>query len=130
VSSFAVEVTGLDKLVATFGRMRHGALPAVDAVVARGAGNIQRGARRRVAGLAHAPAYPASITFDLFHTPFTSQAEIGPDKDLRQGALGNILNFGTVKNAPVPHLFPAAEEEAPLFERAIADAAVAQWNRL
>jgi hypothetical protein len=129
VSDFDVTVTGLDELEATFGRVQAGALPMVDAIVSKGALNVKGDAKRRISGLAHAPAYPASIGYDLYHTPFTSSARIGPDKAKRQGPLGNILEYGTVKNAPIPHLTPALDAEAPKFERAIADAAAKLWDQ-
>lgn len=126
--SDGVTVTGLHELQATFGKVLAGTLPAVDAVVAKAAVTVKKDAAKRASGLAHAPSYPRSITYDQFHTPFTSQAEIGPDKDRRQGALGNILEFGTLKNAPVPHLIPAADAEAPRFEAAIAKAHDVMWD--
>jgi hypothetical protein len=92
-------------------------------VVAKGALNIKNDARRRVSGLAHAPAYPSSITYDTEQTANGATAEIGPDKSKRQGSLGNILEYGTVKNAPIPHMAPAAEREKPKFEKAMEAAA-------
>jgi hypothetical protein len=93
-------------------------------VVAKGALNIKTDARRRISGLAHAPAYPFSITYDSHETATGAWAEIGPDKDRRQGALGNILEYGTRKNPPHPHMLPAAEAETPRFAKAMEDAAV------
>lgn len=124
-----VIVTGLTELIATFGKVRVGLLPAVDAVVEKAAVNVKTDAARRVSGLAHAPAYPASITYDLFHTPFTSRATIGPDKDKRQGALGNLLEYGSVKNAPIPHMHPAADAEEPRFVAALGQAEASMWDR-
>ena len=46
-------------------------------------------------------------------------ADIGPDKSKPQGALGNILEYGTVNNAPFAHLGPALDREAPGFTKAI-----------
>lgn len=92
-------------------------------VVAKGALNIKRDAQRRVTGLAHAPAYPRSITYDSHETLHGGWAEIGPDKDRRQGALGNIIEYGTVKNPPRPHMAPAAAAEQPRFEKAMQDLA-------
>jgi hypothetical protein len=102
-----------------------GVIPAeAGKVVTKGAVNIKTGARRRAAGLAHAPAYPHAITFDTVTvTPAAVWTEIGPDKGKRQGALGNILEHGTIKNAPIPHMRPAADEEQPRFERAMEDLA-------
>ena len=91
----------------------------VRAALAVSAFDIKRRARARVDGLAHAPAYPASIDFEVGRTLLGMQAEIGPDKGKRQGALGNILEYGTRNNAPIPHLGPALQAEIPGFVRAI-----------
>lgn len=93
-------------------------------VVAKGALNIKRGARERVAGLKHAPAYPRSIGYNKLTLPSGPAAEIGPDKERTQGALGNILEYGTENNAPIPHMIPAAEDELPRFTRAMEGIAV------
>lgn len=102
------------------------AVAMVDAVkvVTKAAVNVKADARQRVSGLAHAPAYPYSIGFDAVrNTSLFATTVVGPDKGKRQGALGNILEYGTVKNAPVPHLGPAAETEEPRFLKAMNDLA-------
>lgn len=68
---------------------------------------IKDQAKKGAGGIGHAPYYPNSITYDLHDNGDEISAEIGPDKSLTQGALGNILEFGTSKNAPIPHLGPA-----------------------
>jgi|SRR5689334_23757768 len=93
-------------------------------VLGKGALNIKTDARRRISGHPHAPAYPYAITYDTHETATGSWAEIGPDKDKRQGALGNILEFGTVKNPPIPHMRPAADAEEPKFAAAMQALAV------
>lgn len=90
-------------------------------VLSKGALNIKNGARQRVSGLRHAPAYPSSITYDVGHDLRGPFAVIGPDKIRHQGALGNLIEYGSVNNAPRPHLGPALEDEAPRFERAVAE---------
>lgn len=100
------------------------AVPDAAAVVGKGALNIKKDAARRVTGLKHAPAYPRSITYDLYTSLTGPAAEVGPDKNKRQGALGNILEYGTTKNAPIPHLGPAADAEEPRFAKALEDLAV------
>lgn len=90
-------------------------------VVQKGALNIKTDARRRVSGLRHAPAYPNTITYDTQASATGASAEIGPDKGKRQGALGNLLEYGSVNNAPTPHMAPAADAELPKFERAMED---------
>lgn len=100
------------------------ALAQVRAVVAKGALNIKNDAAARASGIAHAPAYPRSITYDMHFSLSGPSAEIGPDKSRRQGALGNILEYGTSKNAPRPHMGPAANAEEPKFAKALEDLAV------
>lgn len=90
-------------------------------VVAKGALNIKSSARSRISGHPHAPAYPSSITYDMRQGFRGAEAEIGPDKERRQGALGNVLEYGTTNNAPLPHIRPAADEELPRFEQAMTD---------
>lgn len=85
---------------------------------------IKADARRRISGHPSAPAYPQAITYETHETPMGGWAEIGPDKEKRQGALGNILEHGTVKNAPIPHMRPAADTEEPKFVKAMEALAV------
>lgn len=89
-------------------------------VVVKAAVNVKKDAAQRASGLAHAPAYPRSIGFDDVRISRTAATtDVGPDKRKRQGALGNIIEYGTRKNAPIPHLGPAAEAEEPRFVRAM-----------
>jgi hypothetical protein len=52
----------------------------------------------------HAPAFPYSITYDIKGgnglRGSQIDAEIGPDKGRAQGALGNLIEFGSVHNPP------------------------------
>lgn len=116
-----IEHGDVDRWVAQMDRAASDAPAEAAKVVERGAVNIKKDARNRVTGLAHAPAYPRSITYDTWQGLRGPMAEIGPDKTRRQGALGNILEHGTLNNAPVPHMLPAAQAEAPRFERALED---------
>lgn len=98
--------------------------------VKKAAVNIKADARRRVSGLPHIPAYPRSITFDdVTVTRIFARTEVGPDKDKRQGALGNILEYGSPKRPPIPHLGPAAEAEEPRFAKAMDELAVKALTR-
>lgn len=89
--------------------------------VFKGAMQIKEDWRKRWSGHPHIPRLPAAVTFDIGELGFKVEAEIGPDKDRPQGALGNIIEFGTPKNAPIPGGLPALEAEVPRFEKAIAD---------
>lgn len=117
--SIRIEHGDLDRLVADLDKVVSKAPGEAAKVVEKGALNIKNGARRRVGRPAHAPAYPNSITYDTRTAATGSEAEIGPDKGKRQGALGNLLEYGSINNAPIPHIRPAADEELPKFEKAM-----------
>ena len=103
----------LDRLIIDLGKAPAKAAVGMRAVIKKGAANVKADAQRRATGIGHAPDYPKSISFDLRSHLDGLEAIIGPDKDLRQGALGNILEYGTSKNEPRPHLGPALERETP-----------------
>lgn len=116
--SKVVSFTGteqLDELAASLKKAVELAPAATRLVVQKGALNIKTDARRRVSGHKYLPAYPNSITYDTTETLFGASAEIGPDKSRPQGPLGNIIEFGGTRKAPLPHLMPAAEAEEPRF---------------
>lgn len=88
-------------------------------VVSKGALNIKTDAARRITGLKHARRYPASIDYDLYVTGRGAIADVGANKDKPQGALGNLLEYGSPTSAPHPHIRPAADAEMPKFEAAM-----------
>ncbi len=109
-------VTSLDKATSL-------ALPETTAVVKRGANNIKRDAAERWSGLSHAPALGRAVNYDVWVDWRGPRAEIGPDKNRRQGSLGNLLEYGSIHNAPRPAMAPALAAEEPKFERALGDLA-------
>lgn len=92
------------------------------ALMAKGMVNIKKDWQQSASGLAHAPAYPASITYDITTTPVLISGECGPDKNRRQGALGNLIEFGSVHNPPHLDGARALAAEEPRFYTAAADA--------
>ncbi len=90
-------------------------------VAQKGALNVKTDWRRHWSGLAHAPALPLSITYDTSVHGMTVGAEIGPEHDRRQAPLANLLEYGSIKNPPIPGGAPALEAERPRFEKALAD---------
>lgn len=91
-------------------------------VVAKGALNIKRDLQADAQGHPHFPAFPASISYETKALRNEISAEIGPDKDKRQGALGNILYFGTSKNPAVLDINGPLDREEPRLVKAIEDA--------
>lgn len=96
------------------------ALGRIVPVVSKAGFNVMSAARDSAAGLAHAPHYPRSITYDIDITGGTIGAEIGPDKDLPQGALGNLIEYGSANNAPHHDLNNGLTIEIPRFMEQVA----------
>lgn len=84
-------------------------------VVEKGALNVKNGMKADAHNSGHYRYFASSITYDRDGL----EAEIGPDKGRTQGALGNILYFGTSNNAPVLDINGPLNREAPEFERQI-----------
>lgn len=123
----ASSIAGLDDLIRTCDQFLAG--QEVDKVVERGALNIKNDWRRRWGGLTHAPALPYAVTYDVTREPGgVICGEIGPDKTKRQGALGNIIEFGSPTSAPHPGGAPALDTEEPRFLAQVEQAVVRQLN--
>ena len=110
-----VDMAQVKALAAELGGVGARVRPAVKAVITKGALNIKNAARDAIlADTRHVfvKQYPYSITYDVsVGAGAMVTAEIGPDKDKPQGALGNLLEYGSSKNAPIPHLNPAFDAE-------------------
>jgi hypothetical protein len=99
------------------------------AVVEHGAVNVKTGWRDNAEQTSgrHARLYPSSISYDLGIGAALAghvEATIGPDKSKPQGPLGNLLEFGSVNNAPTNDGGRALADEAPKFEAALSAAAL------
>jgi hypothetical protein len=104
-----VTVTGLNVVVTSFegspARLAANLRKAVQVTCSK----VKSDARQRISGRRYLPRYPYSITYDVRVRPEGVEGEVGPDKSLPQGPLGNIIEYGTSKNAPIPHLGPALD---------------------
>lgn len=115
-----VNALGLDVLAASLARAEAQAPLAAHAAVEASAREVQRSWRQRWGGIRPA-SLAASITYDISRGPGTAKAEIGPDKSLPAGALGNLIEFGSTHNGPIPGGLPAAEAQEPKFERSLGE---------
>ena len=115
-----IEVQGLTALISDLAVAPEKLRAGVRATVQKAALDIKDDAKEIVTAATpkgYARAYPSSITYDTQQTATGgTSAEIGPDKGKRQGALGNLIEFGSANNAPIPHLGPALEHEIPNLE--------------
>ena len=93
------------------------AVPALGVLVERTAVAVRDDLRRGARGHKRFRSFPSSITYDVRGLT----AEIGPDKQKRQGPLGNLLYFGTAKTGPVlEHPSAALARAVPALEAALA----------
>lgn len=93
-------------------------------VVGRGCLSIKKDAQRTIRANSprgYLPHYPRSITYEVTARAADITGEVGPDRGKLQGGLGRIIEFGTIHNAPIPHLIPAVDAETPTFERHVAE---------
>lgn len=121
----------LYQLAVAFERNIPEAETQMTAIVTRGALNVKNGWRDNAIATSgkHARAYPYSISYDVTPIPGGAQAEIGPDKGKKQGALGNLLEYGSSKNRPHNDGGRALLAEAPRFAAQVA-ALTARLGRL
>ena len=99
--------------------------------------SIRDTARENASGMAHAPQFPYSITYDFVgdthgggalgafiggRGAYDLELEVGPDKERPQGALGNLFEYGSVNNAPMGIMHGALQANEPELERGISAA--------
>lgn len=117
------DVSEVNQLAADLGKIPGRMVPPMIAAVTKSANSVRDGMRADARGHSHFPHFPNSITADVKVRPGQIEGEVGPDKSLTQGALGNILYFGTSKNGPVLNINGPLDAEAPQFQKAVEDAA-------
>ncbi len=130
-----VDAQEFDKLRADASRFPQGAMPIYKRAAVETGRSVRDTARENAAGMAHAPAFPQSITHGFVGDSHGGGAlgafvgrdfgrydivmEIGPDKDRPQGALGNLIEYGSVNNPPMGILHGALQAHEADWERAI-----------
>jgi hypothetical protein len=100
----AIDFSEIDQLAASLDRVPATAGRYLRAAVEVTSKHIDLDWEREAKGMVHAPAFPYSVGYDI--SVFQGfgfsiiQSEIGPDKGKPQGALGNLIEFGSVNNPP------------------------------
>lgn len=93
-------------------------------IVGQGCNNIKKQAKEIIKGNSprgYLPHYPRAIGYDVTAHAADIVGEVGPDAGKLQGGLGRIIEYGTVNNAPIPHLSPSLDAELPRFEQYAAE---------
>lgn len=93
-------------------------------VVGKGCSQIKKQAQRTIRGHSprgYLPHYPRAISYDVTARAASIIGVVGPDVGRPQGGLARIIEFGSVNNAPIPHLIPALDDEEPKFAHHVAE---------
>ena len=135
-----IDFSELDKLAADLGQVPAESGKNFLQAIEHTARAVKDTARDNAKGMAHAPAFPYSITYDVGvgydqsaaqqamsviggaisgARSSTLRAEIGPDKNRAQGALGNLIEYGSVNNPPQGIMHGALQANEADFERGI-----------
>lgn len=135
VDDFRVDAQEFDKLRADVTFFPQDAMPIFRRAAVETGREVRDTARENAAGMAHAPMFPRSITHGFAGDShgggvvgafvgssfgqYDIEVEIGPDKDLPQGALGNLIEFGSVNNAPMGIMHGALQAHEADWEKAV-----------
>lgn len=111
------DTSDLTTLAADLGKAGRRATLGATKVIAAAAVKVKDGMRSDFSGSAHARLAPLAIDYTIRGL----EAEIGFNKGKPQGALGNILAFGTSKNAPIADHTAALRRELPAVEKYLGD---------
>lgn len=116
----------LRKLSENLGKVAGSAVKDVDAVVQKGALNVKKELAYSAVWSKHFKGMAGSISYDSHYLPGRVRYEVGPDKNRRGGALGNIAYFGTSRGGGTLDIEQPLRSEGPRLQGALADLA-AKW---
>lgn len=118
-----IDTSEFRALAADLGKASSKVFKEAEATTKKAAQNIKETMRADAKSSGSYKHFSGSITYDRAMSVGEIGYEIGPDKDMTQGALGNILYFGTSNNAPVLDMEVGLRKEAPEYERRMGDLA-------
>ena len=113
------DYTDLTKLAVDIGAVPGDTSENVRTAVKVSSLNIKNAWKAKLQGSATLPALPNAVTFDMAESAAGVESEIGFDKGRKQGALGNISEYGTPKTAPRGFGLASLNENQEDFERGI-----------
>jgi hypothetical protein len=93
-------------------------------IVGQGCNNIKKQAQRTIRAASHRgylPHYPRALGYEVRSGGGSIIGVVGADPAKLQGGLGDLLEYGSQNNAPIPHTNPALDAEVPRFERYVAE---------
>jgi len=125
-AGFTIDDSAIHDLAAALGEVASSAGPYVRDAVETTAIDVRDDWRERASGIKGMKHYPNSIGYDF--TSFQGfgatvlSCEIGPDKNKRQGPLGNIVEYGSPTFAARHYGDDALEAHADQFEELLVEA--------
>lgn len=120
----SIDTSELQSLAVEFGKATAKLLPAVDKVAQKAAQSIKDDLSAQAAASTHFRGMAGSISYERAYGLGSVGYEIGPDKDRRGGALGNIFFFGVPEGGGgTGDLDAPLREEEPRFIKALGDLA-------
>ena len=141
-----VESTDFGRLARDVSDFPEDTMPIFRRAAVKTATSIKETARKNATGLAHAPRFPSSISYDFagdshgggvlgalvgaMNGKYDITMEIGPDKDRPQGALGNLIEYGSLNNPPQGIMHGALQAHERDFERNVDNAVDEAWKAL
>lgn len=124
--SFEVDFSELDKLAADIAAVPDNAGPNIVKAIHVTSNKVLKGWRGRLMGSSTLPALPFALSYDLSTAAgadlSTIESEIGFDKGRKQGALGNISEYGSINNPPRGFGLASLQEQLDDFEKGLAKA--------
>lgn len=120
---------GVDELrqfAISVGRIVDGAYDEVEGVVNKGALNMKNEMITDALGSTHFKGMARSITYDSENSRDVIRRVVGPDKERRGGALGNIYYFGTSRGGGTGDIDKPLNSEEPRVLSAM-QALVDRW---
>jgi hypothetical protein len=120
---FTVDTSEVAQLAADLGEVAASAGGLVRKALEVSARNIKDHWRDGLPSAGHAKRLRNAVTYDLKSAALSGatvlEAEIGPDKDRKQGALGNLIEFGSINNPPQGQGQAALEANQDDFEKGL-----------
>ena len=130
MSEFTVDVSEARRLAGNLGKIAGAAVKDVDLVVKKGAQNVKEEMQSDARGSVHFKGMAGAISYDSAYRVGAPRYEVGPDKDRKGGALGNIYYFGTSRGGGSGDIEKPIRSEAPRLESALLDLADEFGGRL
>ena len=89
-----LDLSEVRQLATDLGKVPGRVVPEVEKVTSKGALNIKNDLAAQASGSTHFRGMAGSFSYDMKFGLGSIEAEIGPDKGRRGGALGNLFFFG------------------------------------